>query len=265
MFLNFSHKYNKYGSSLNSQDLYKFAALVIMTIDHIGHFLFPDYGWLRAIGRITFPVWFFLAGYSKNLNIKKDIIVLAALMIVFKAVLIKTIFPLNALVTIILIRVIIKFFDKRKININDNSSVANVLIVCLFLSVPTLYFCEYGTQGLLYGFMGYMVRNTYEKKVVHYVFIISTAIIFLVIQTVIFKFNDLQNIFVWLGTGYCTWKLSGYKITEIKFFSKIQIVENIIKFFSRYSLYYYFIHIVILQLLVGKILSDERFLYFKWH
>ncbi|MCF0110995.1 MAG: hypothetical protein HUJ58_03775, partial [Erysipelotrichaceae bacterium] len=38
----------------------KWIALVTMTIDHIGYFLFPRYKILRIIGRIAFPLYAFL-------------------------------------------------------------------------------------------------------------------------------------------------------------------------------------------------------------
>lgn len=48
----------------------KIIALIAMTIDHIGYILFPDVMWLRAIGRLAFPIYaYFLAEgcrYTKN-------------------------------------------------------------------------------------------------------------------------------------------------------------------------------------------------------
>lgn len=38
----------------------KIIALITMTIDHVGMMLFPDYIWMRIIGRIAFPVFAFM-------------------------------------------------------------------------------------------------------------------------------------------------------------------------------------------------------------
>lgn len=37
----------------------KVIALILMTIDHIGSFIFPDVMWLRYIGRLSAPLFIF--------------------------------------------------------------------------------------------------------------------------------------------------------------------------------------------------------------
>lgn len=55
----------------------KWIALITMVIDHVGHFLFPEYFFLRVIGRIAFPIFTYLFAFSyrhssnrKNLAIR---------------------------------------------------------------------------------------------------------------------------------------------------------------------------------------------------
>lgn len=260
-----SLKYKKYGESLNSQDLFKFIALIIMTIDHIGHYFFPDDLWFRAIGRITFPVWFFLAGYSRNLSFKRDIFWLGIIMIFAKIFLIKTIFPFNALITIIIIRLIINYLDQKNFDFNDGNKILNAFIVCVFALIPSMILCDYGTQGLLYGFMGYMVRKNFAEKNSQKIFFVATLIFFLFIQSAQFDFDIYQNIFMWVLTGFVTWKLYNYKIREYsKNGANIAFVRVPVKFFARYSLYYYFVHIIIFQFIAGKIIAYERFEQWQW-
>lgn len=42
----------------------KILALVAMTFDHIGYFLFPGVDWLRIIGRLAYPIFAFLCSES---------------------------------------------------------------------------------------------------------------------------------------------------------------------------------------------------------
>jgi len=238
-----SNKYNRYGEELNTHDLFKFAAIVIMTIDHLGFYIFPEHLWLRAIGRITFPVWFFLVGYAKNLSIKKDILLLALIMVPLKLLALKTLLPFNALATIILCRIIIQYMDK---NGWIKKYPLAILALSVILVLPTGALCEYGTQGLLYACMGYMVRNDlkYEK---YRLFFIITFLLFFLMQIASFHFNTPKSVFVFLATAFVTWLLSEYKVQT--FPMRWHGVRNVIKFLSRYSLYYYTIHITFLQAL----------------
>lgn len=57
---------------LNNFDL-KVIALILMTVDHIGYYLFPEQVFLRYIGRISFPIFAFLMAeaYIHSSNITK--------------------------------------------------------------------------------------------------------------------------------------------------------------------------------------------------
>lgn len=43
-----------------SANILKIIALIAMTIDHIGLMLFPEYEWMRMVGRIAFPIFAFM-------------------------------------------------------------------------------------------------------------------------------------------------------------------------------------------------------------
>ncbi len=51
----------------------KVIAILAMTVDHIGAFLFPDILWLRYIGRLTFPImgFFVYEGWRHTRNIRR--------------------------------------------------------------------------------------------------------------------------------------------------------------------------------------------------
>ncbi len=52
--------------AVSEHDLFKLTALLLMFIDHIGVFVFPDVIWWRIFGRAAAPIFFFLIGYSRS-------------------------------------------------------------------------------------------------------------------------------------------------------------------------------------------------------
>ena len=54
---------------LNGNQL-KILALIAMTIDHIGCYLYPTHEWMRIVGRLAFPIFAYMiaegARYTKN-------------------------------------------------------------------------------------------------------------------------------------------------------------------------------------------------------
>ncbi|MBO6112510.1 MAG: hypothetical protein J6P45_05640 [Lachnospiraceae bacterium] len=51
----------------------KLFALISMIIDHMGYVIFPQYRWMRYVGRLAFPIYAFLIteGYIHTRNVKK--------------------------------------------------------------------------------------------------------------------------------------------------------------------------------------------------
>ncbi|HKL10097.1 MAG TPA: TraX family protein [Clostridia bacterium] len=54
-------------------DFLKFLACVLMLVDHVGYIFFPGLIFMRAIGRLAFPIfaWQAAKGYEKTSNLKK--------------------------------------------------------------------------------------------------------------------------------------------------------------------------------------------------
>jgi len=53
-------------SVLTSYDFLKTAALLLMLVDHVGYYFYPDDVWMRVVGRFSAPVWLFLVGYARS-------------------------------------------------------------------------------------------------------------------------------------------------------------------------------------------------------
>src|SRR5690606_26082911 len=95
-------KHKQFGDVVTSYDLIKSAAIILMVVDHLGAFFFPENDWLRAAGRLCVPLWFFLIGYAHARDIPKSWIIGAVSLISRTWFLEDRFFYLNILVTMIL-------------------------------------------------------------------------------------------------------------------------------------------------------------------
>ena len=61
-------------------DFFKFVAILVMIIDHVGKYFLPEIEILRVIGRVAAPLFFFLVGYSKSQRLEHKILIYAVLL-----------------------------------------------------------------------------------------------------------------------------------------------------------------------------------------
>lgn len=187
--------------TITSYDLLKTFATIIMVIDHIGMYFFPDELWWRAVGRIGFPIWFFLVGYARGRDISPKLLIGAGLLVIGNVLAGMAIFPLSALVTIIFIRLGID--PLMRFMLADNRRQFWRVAVLLFLLViPTMMVSEYGTQAMITAIFGYLIRHRQEvgdeKFIVAYM--AFALITFVGLQALSFDFTALHMAVVILGT-----------------------------------------------------------------
>lgn len=192
-------------STITSYDLLKTFAVIIMIIDHIGYYFFPDNEWWRAVGRVGFPIWFYLVGHASGRNISAKLIGGAVFLFGMNALVGMALFPLNALVTIIILRLSIDHVmaPLKKVP----ALLWPVLMVMTVLILPTNFMFEYGTQAFLFAMFGYMVRHRDELMFTRgdlQFFMVSIAAIFLAFQELAFQFSPWQFALMALGVlGVC--------------------------------------------------------------
>lgn len=64
----------------NYQDLLKLLAIITMLIDHMGLFWFPEYSFMRVIGRTAMPIFCFFAGYNFSGRIRLRLLIYGTIM-----------------------------------------------------------------------------------------------------------------------------------------------------------------------------------------
>ncbi|MBM6614597.1 hypothetical protein JTF06_06810 [Desemzia sp. RIT804] len=119
-------------------NLIKWLAIIIMTIDHIGAYLLPQFVMLRVIGRIAFPLFLYttVLGAQRTRNFNRYLFQLVLFGIISIPV---TLGRINILFSLALFALSMK--DKR------------FFLPCLIAS----YFVEYGIYGFLLGWAIYIL------------------------------------------------------------------------------------------------------------
>jgi hypothetical protein len=131
--------------------------MVTMLIDHLGAFFFPDIEALRIIGRMSMPVWLFLAGYSRSGHTYLPFLLGAAFLAGVAAVSGWHVFPLSILLMIVVVKLYIPMIG-RFVGGNHERFVL-VCFAAMALSHHSSFFVEYGTLCFIPALLGYLSRH----------------------------------------------------------------------------------------------------------
>ena len=237
-------------SNLTSYDFLKFITVLFMFCDHIGAFFIQDETWLRVLGRLGFPAWFFLAGYSKGRQIQTTVWIGAGILF-FESILFGDyLFPANALVSFICIRVFMAHSYKNYFAGWEILLYATVAFI--ILAVPTGYVFEYGTVAFLFAMFGYAVRNKDElgiHNVIRIIFCITVPIVAAMVQNYVFKFSFPKNVTCIILLCAMSFIMFHFKRDEYPRLTEMlpKPVTALIQFGGRYTLEIYVIHLLAIK------------------
>ncbi len=228
--------------AFTTHHLIKVIALIVMTIDHIGTYIYPEAFWWRAIGRTTFPVWFFLIGHAPQGKLSKDIWIWAGVLALINPLLGGGLLPTNALVTLACCHYAIGLIEKCDLL---NKEPWSLIIAAYILLLPTFVLMEYGTEGFLFALMGYAVRSGQMDWRRGKLVTVAALAMFLAMQMHAHPYDPAQLLFMMAGTTVITCYLARFEFRPIR--SVPRFVTRPVLFLSRHSMQYYVVHRVILQ------------------
>ncbi len=238
-----TNNYAKYGKELNSFDLYKFIAILFMTIDHLGMIFFTDNDTYRAFGRICIPIWFFLVGYGKVSLPNKELIICCAFVFLIQLIFKDGFFlPVNVLLTIIIAKFVLYQIDK-----SDDFNIYLLFILLTIFYLPSELIAEYGTMAMMFAVCGYLRRKNIKQNLYPY-FLGLTIIYFLIMQQVFFEFDILNIIIMTLGVLLISYKLKNFEHRKYNITN-----SRLIRFLGRNTLYYYTAHLTIFYIVASII------------
>lgn len=243
------------GQGLNGYDLLKTFAVITMLVDHVGYYFYPDELWLRAVGRLSFPIWFFLIGYARSRDLSPKLLGGAALLICVNLVLGLQTLPLNALCTIILLRLILDLVARI---VEDNSRIVWLMTIGLTVFiVPAGEVTEYGTLSVMFALLGYFVRH--EKVLPFYQrlgYAAMIAAIYVVYQMINFDFALWYSVPLGLSMAFLVWRLFRFQGREWpeRQTALPQFVIQPLKFCGTWSLEIYVGHLILFKLMTLALL-----------
>lgn len=141
-----------YGDALTAHDVLKAFAVLTMIADHVGYFFFPEEAWLRVVGRLSAPVWFYLVGYAGARAVPRGWLIGGAITSAAAIAFNGYIMPFNILFMLAATRVAMPYLER--IAFSGRLAFIAVFVGLFALSFSTCYVLEYGTMGVLWALYG---------------------------------------------------------------------------------------------------------------
>lgn len=221
--------------ALTNYDGLKLIALLTMTIDHVGVFLYPQMIELRVIGRIAAPIFCFLVGWNGSYRWRTELL-LAALLVSGLNFLHDVLFPLNILWVILFGRMLMGWLERR---IRREQPVMIAAAAMLWLPIVGFVF-DYATVGLLWMLWGRQQR-THPDSAASYLYacvsFVGTLILMQVQIALPLKHAVAAGILL-VATLHC---LQRFRLRE---YPRLRL--TCVRVLSRHTLIYYVLHLALI-------------------
>lgn len=232
-------KLYRYGKIVNSHDLVKVVASILMIIDHVGEFLLDDNPWCRLLGRGAAPLFFFLIGYVNKLKVTPSLMTYG-LILSFTGILIKTGYLANILLVFILTQCLLTLYPPQSFSTQKRII---LFIAAVFLNIYAYTFLEYGLLGIL---IAYSARLIALKDPQADLFLLLTLLVYYLWESIVFRFAPDLKYLIPFGLMVIVLYFSMYRY----YLFSINLPKWLTLpclFISRYSLEIYFYHLILLQ------------------
>lgn len=230
-----------------NRDTLKAIALVTMTIDHIGHLLFPDIIVLRAIGRIAFPIFaYFVAEGFRYTHDRKSYLI----RLLISAVLTQVLFYA---VGLNFVNVLFTFaISTCVLWIMERGGLTAFLGAYIGVLVSIAINCDYSFYGVLMVVLFYFEDRSLIKMLVG-CFILTTVYLLATLGFNIFYFLQALIYFTQNHMFFIQYLcLLAIPLLAMYDHKKSIYPSIMIKRIVQYSFYiYYPLHLVILKLIGG--------------
>jgi hypothetical protein len=237
-----TEKLDRYGG-FGARDALKLGGLLLMVIDHVGIFAFPDQVWYRMIGRGAAPIFFFLVGFSKSYRFHIDILCAAILLAMVNLIGSHRWVVPNILFSFILLRFMFAIIERRQKPLKYPGL---VFLALAFLWPFSMNWFEYGALGFMFSLCGYMQKHAdrYDAVSRALMLIASFALYELTAIILTVPGQGVQGLLMLTAVlTVCGILLWLYRPRLVSFPWKFRRFERAFAWPARYSLWIYTLHL----------------------
>lgn len=250
---------------VTTYDVLKTLAIVLMIIDHIGAYFYPDENWFRVVGRMCVPMWFFLIGYARSRDLSLPLWIGAAALIIGDMVVGRNIFPLSILPTMLITRLLLDHV--MALSLRNIVLYWTMAIGFMVLAVPTTLIYEYGLMSFVLAGFGYIVRHRDEiviPKIENHA-LAACVLTFTLFSAATFGFDQNQILALIPGIivvfyGLLRFRPDTYPDIGLRIPAPL---PDVIRFVGRHTLLIYVVHLLAFKL-AALLLGYEHFGWFDF-
>lgn len=252
---------------LTSYDLLKTLAVVLMLVDHLGAYYFPGHDWMRVLGRLCVPMWFFLIGYARSRDLGWPIWAGAVAVIATDVIAGLHIFPMNILVSIIAVRLLLDGYAWLALK-GPFFFCAGAVFLAL-ATLPAAMLVDYGAMGLILAFFGYLCRHQggdpARRELVIFPYMIFCIVSYVFMQWLLFDFAMRHVAVLFAGTIVVLLALSDFRPAVLPRLTAALpgAAVAMLKVTGRQTLLIYVGHLILMRL-IGLAFFPDRFRFMEW-
>ena len=254
--------------ALTTYDIFKFMAVALMVVDHIGYYFFPEELWWRVAGRLCVPVWLFLVGYARSRDMGPAMWAGMVLLVVANVASGMYVFPLNILATVLAVRLVMDPLMDRALVSRKTFWAMNAVLFAVAL--PTMMVTEYGTLALILAIFGYIARRVHDgdgrvDRNLQTNYMIFAVLSFVGYQSVAFGFEQIQALALAVGIMVISFLLLLFRPATVKGTEQGagHLLSLPVQLIGRHTLFFYVAHLLVFKAL-GMALLPETFKFMNW-
>ncbi|MGC0371637.1 MAG: hypothetical protein DGJ47_000330 [Rickettsiaceae bacterium] len=222
----------------NKQDYLKILAILAMVADHFGLYLAPETFWLRAVGRVSFPIFCFYAGYNFRGCLNFGVLFHGISLYIFTVIFIRHEFICaNILISIFLGQIYLFLLQ-------SSCKAPYYYLHYPFLIWSTLFtfnLFEYGSLAILFMVIGFLCKKKVLSSEVSAIQLCCMSSVYAV-MSFWHKFTFLDYIIT-----LCVLYMLYISLSSRKHY--LSVKYNFITCISRNTLWIYSIHVVIFSII----------------